>query len=144
MPRGRVDPVFRVVADVWEKDVWEFQAKSGRSGFCCLFLHFLGKFAFQKMSGRTPEVPDILLPDIRGLLSFGEGAREPRNFCKRVVSEHLFVGNTFVSGESMLHNDSTSSKRRVPKTTTHKNPLLAHLHNTTTQCSGCLTLSLSL
>ena len=34
---------FRVVADVWEADVWEFQPKSGSSGSCCLFLQFLGK-----------------------------------------------------------------------------------------------------
>ena len=27
-------------ADVWEKDVWEFQAKSGSSGFCCFFPLF--------------------------------------------------------------------------------------------------------
>ena len=45
---------FRVVADVWEKDVWEFQAKSGSSGSCGLFLHFLGKIAVQEMSGKTP------------------------------------------------------------------------------------------
>ena len=46
-----------MVADVWEKDVWDFQAKSGSSGSCCLFLHFLGKMALQKMSGRTPGSP---------------------------------------------------------------------------------------
>ena len=44
-------------ADVWEKNVWEFQAKSGSSGFCCLFLHFLGKIAVQEMSGKTPGSP---------------------------------------------------------------------------------------
>ena len=44
-------------ADVWEKDVWEFQAKSGSSGSCCLFLYFLGKIAVQEMSGRTPGSP---------------------------------------------------------------------------------------
>ena len=48
---------FRKVADVWEKDVWEFQAKSGSSGSCRLFLHFLGKIAVRKMSGRTPGSP---------------------------------------------------------------------------------------
>ena len=40
----------RVAADVWEKDVWEFQAKSGSSGSCRLLLHFLGKIAVQEMS----------------------------------------------------------------------------------------------
>ena len=30
-----------MVADVWEKDVWDFQGKSGTSGSCHLFLHFL-------------------------------------------------------------------------------------------------------
>ena len=48
---------FRKVADVWETDVWEFQAKSGSSGSCRLFLHFLGKIAVRKMSGRTPGSP---------------------------------------------------------------------------------------
>ena len=43
-----------MVADVWEKDVWEFQAKSGSSGSCRFSLHFLGKIAVQEMSGKTP------------------------------------------------------------------------------------------
>ena len=47
----------RKVADVWKKDVWEFQAKSGSSGSCRLFLRFLGKIAVRKMSGRTPGTP---------------------------------------------------------------------------------------
>ena len=46
-----------VVADVWEKDVWEFQAKSGSSGSCRLFLHFRGKTGVQEMSGKTPGGP---------------------------------------------------------------------------------------
>ena len=46
-----------MVADVWEKDVWEFQGRSGSSGSCRLFLHFLGKIAVQKMSGKTPGSP---------------------------------------------------------------------------------------
>ena len=45
--------VLQKAADVWEKDVWEFQAKSGSSGSCCLFLYFLGKIAVQEMSGKT-------------------------------------------------------------------------------------------
>ena len=70
------DPFFsaadvnRVVADVCGKDVWDFQAKSWSSGSCLLFLHFLGKIAVQKKClGKPLEVPDILLPDICGLLS---------------------------------------------------------------------------
>ena len=59
-----------MVADVWEQDVWDFQAKSGSSGSCCLFLHFLEKIAIQQMSGKRLEVPDILLPDIRGVLIY--------------------------------------------------------------------------
>ena len=47
----------RVVADVWEKAVWDFQAKSGSSGSCHLFLHFLWKIAVQNMSGKTPGSP---------------------------------------------------------------------------------------
>ena len=56
----------RVVADVWEKDVWDFQAKSGNSS-CSSF--FNAKSQFKKCLGEHLEVPDILLPDIRGLLS---------------------------------------------------------------------------
>ena len=59
----------RKVADVWKKDVWEFQAKSGSSGSCRLFLRFLGKSQFEKRLGEHLEVPDILLADIRGLLT---------------------------------------------------------------------------
>ena len=47
----------RVVTDVWEKHVWDFQAKAGSSGSCRLFLHFPGKIAVQKMSGKTPGSP---------------------------------------------------------------------------------------
>ena len=36
--------VYRVVADVWE-----FQAKSGSSGSCRVFLHFLGKITVQDL-----------------------------------------------------------------------------------------------
>ena len=43
--------------DVWEKDVWDFQAKSGSSGTCRFFLHFLGKIAVQKWSGKAPGSP---------------------------------------------------------------------------------------
>ena len=46
-----------VVADVWEKDVCEFQAKSGRSGSCHLLLHFLWKITVQEMPGKTPRGP---------------------------------------------------------------------------------------
>ena len=56
-PSARYPPpcrAIRKVADVWEKDVWKFQAKSGSSGSCRLFLHFPGKIAVRKMSGRTP------------------------------------------------------------------------------------------
>ena len=45
-----------MAADVWKDDVWEIQAKSGSSGSCPLFLHFLGKKKLRKirkMSGRT-------------------------------------------------------------------------------------------
>ena len=62
-------PSNRVAADVWKKDVWEFQAKFGSSGSCRLFLDFLGKIKlFKRCLEKRLEVPDILLPDIRGLL----------------------------------------------------------------------------
>ena len=40
-----------------EKDVWDFQAKSGSSGSCRLFLFFLGKVAVPKLSGKAPGSP---------------------------------------------------------------------------------------
>ena len=55
--RGEEKTYNQEAADVWEKDVWEFQAKSGSSGSCCHFLYFLGKIAVQEMSGRTPGSP---------------------------------------------------------------------------------------
>ena len=67
---SKISQTSRVVADVWEKDVWEFQAKSGSSDSCRLLLRFFGKMAVQKMSGKTPGSPDIRLPDIRGLPNF--------------------------------------------------------------------------
>ena len=64
----------RVVADVWDKDVWEFQAKSGSSGACRFFLYFLGKIAVQEMSGKRLEFPrHPFSPDIRGLLRRDKG-----------------------------------------------------------------------
>ena len=57
-----------MVADIGEKDVWD-------SGSCRLFLHFLGKNAVKKCLGKRLEVPDILLPTIRGLLSGGHFSR---------------------------------------------------------------------
>ena len=66
--RGTFACNFRVAVDVWEKDVWEFQAKSGSSGSCRLFLHFLGKIAVQEMSRGTPGSPR------------DPSSRHPRNF----------------------------------------------------------------
>ena len=36
---------------------WDFQAKSGSSGSCRLFLRFLGKIAVPKVSGKAPGSP---------------------------------------------------------------------------------------
>ena len=47
----------RVVADVWEKDIWDFQAKSGSSGSCRLLLHFIVKIALEKMCGKMAGSP---------------------------------------------------------------------------------------
>ena len=47
----KTDNQCRVVADVWEKDVWDFQAKSGSSGSCRLFLRFVGKSHSKKCLG---------------------------------------------------------------------------------------------
>ena len=38
----------QVLADVWKKGVWDFQAKSGSSDSCRLFLHFQGKSGKKK------------------------------------------------------------------------------------------------
>ena len=54
---GAISADYQVVADVWKKGVWEFQAKSGSSGSRRLFLHFLGKIAVHKMSGKRPRSP---------------------------------------------------------------------------------------
>ena len=43
-----------MVADVWEKDVWDVQAKSGSSGSCRIFLHCLRQIAVPRMSGKAP------------------------------------------------------------------------------------------
>ena len=44
-------------ADIWEKDVCNFQAKSGSSGSCPLFLNFIGKITIPEMSGKELECP---------------------------------------------------------------------------------------
>ena len=49
--------VLRVVADIWEKHVCDFQAKSGSSGSCSLFRHFVGKIAVLKMFGKVSGSP---------------------------------------------------------------------------------------
>ena len=55
----------RMVADVWKKDVWDFQAKSGSSSSCSLLPSFpREKSQFKKYLGEHLEVPDI-----RGLLT---------------------------------------------------------------------------
>ena len=51
----RTDKSRWVVADVWEKDMWDFQAKSGSSGSCPLFLHFQRKIAVRRMSVQRAE-----------------------------------------------------------------------------------------
>ena len=49
--------VFRFFFSVWEKDVWDFQGKSGSSGSCRLFLCFLGNIVVPKISGKAPGSP---------------------------------------------------------------------------------------
>ena len=67
----------RTVADVWEKDVWEFQAKSGSSSSCRLFLHFLGKIGVQGMSGKTPGSPRHPRPSEKGQASVWKKGKDP-------------------------------------------------------------------
>ena len=44
--------------------VWNFQAKSGKWGFCALFLDFPSKSRFKRSLRIQVQVPDILLPDV--------------------------------------------------------------------------------
>ena len=54
----------RLVTHVWEKDVWDFQAKSGTSGSCPLFFYFLQKIAVHKSLGIHLEKKEKnLVPD---------------------------------------------------------------------------------
>ena len=87
-----------MVADVWEKDVWDFWAKSGSSGSCHLFVHFIRKIAVLR---KRLEVPDILLPDVRGLLNLGlptvvwpllnQGSSSPRvEFASTLYAAELY------------------------------------------------------
>ena len=73
-----------MVVVVCQKDFWDFQAKSGSSGRCPLFIHALGKLAVQKCLGERLEVPDVLLSDIRDQLSPAQTLRgwvcQPRFF----------------------------------------------------------------
>ena len=50
---------FRVVADVWEKDVWDFQAKSGSSGSFRFCPSFPGENRTSKTSG-SPRLAGVL------------------------------------------------------------------------------------
>ena len=77
----------RVVVDVWEEDVWEFQAKSGSSGSCRLFLDFLGKITVREMSGKTPGSPRY------------PSSRHPRPSEKRATT----TTTAFLSGTSGGH-----------------------------------------
>ena len=65
----------RVVADVWEKDVW---APSRPSLGAQVLPSFPREIAVQKCLGKRLEVPDILLPDICGLLTHALVARTAR------------------------------------------------------------------
>ena len=55
---GIFPPFYWVVADVWEKDVWEYQAKSGSSGSCHFSFISWGKSQFNKCLAKRLEVPD--------------------------------------------------------------------------------------
>ena len=83
----------QVVADVWETDVWEFQAMSGSSGSCRLFLHFLGKRAVQKISGKTlasPRHPSSRHPRPSELRHVGRG---PIKLGKRPIKDRKRPSN---------------------------------------------------
>ena len=79
----------RKVADVCKKDVWEFQAKSGSSGSCLLFLHFLGKIAVRKLSGRTPGSPRH--PSSRHPRPSEHPILLTQYFCKSTILAEIFT-----------------------------------------------------
>ena len=57
----------QVVADVWEKGVWDSTPSLGAQVLAVFSFIFWEKRS-SIISGKTPEVPDILQPDICGLL----------------------------------------------------------------------------
>ena len=75
-------------ADVWKKDVWEFQA----SGSSCLFPYFLGKIAVQEMSGKTPGSPRH------------PSSRHPRTPNTRVIAVHMSPTMKYFSIENLIPN----------------------------------------
>ena len=93
---------YQKAADVWEKDVWEFQVKSGSSGSCCLFLYFLGKIAVQEMSGRTPGSPrhpscrhprpsDLRFSGARAMAENGPSKKEPIQRSMNYLLQRIYI-----------------------------------------------------
>ena len=88
-----------MVADVWEEDVWDFQAKSGSSGSRRLFLCLLGKVAVPEMSGKAPwksqtsffQTSTVFWFLLIFLPCMSEGFRDrkgtPKNFCDKDFAE---------------------------------------------------------
>ena len=84
---------FQVVADVWEKDVWDFQAKFGSQVLALISLISWGKSRFKNCRGKCLEVPDILLPDIHGQLSFG-GSKKGSHLSIKTTLLQLLVDSS--------------------------------------------------
>ena len=102
-PRMALQTNIQVVADVWKKDVWEFQAKSGSSGSWRLFLHFLGRIRVQEMSGKTPGSPrrpssrhprPYRQKMIFGLISISQRARGSKKFILARTHEKIILPRT--------------------------------------------------
>ena len=92
----------------------------GSSGSCRLFLHFLAKIAVKKCLGKHLEVPDILLPDIRGLLTFGSWTSAPSGQGKSAQKNSTFLHSqrwvqSFSLGTSARISTWTSVGYPVPK-----------------------------
>ena len=60
---------FRVVTDVWEKDVWG--PSLGVQVLALFSFSLQGKSQVKTFLGKRLEVPDILLPDVRDHLNIG-------------------------------------------------------------------------
>ena len=56
-----LDKVLQLIADLWEKGVWNFEAKSGTSASCPLFLRFV-----RQSTVRNRRLKKLPVPVLKG------------------------------------------------------------------------------